>query len=55
MIEAFQARYPDIAVNYEDLQTVDIYDRVAAEADAGRTTADFAFSSSMDLQVNAGQ
>jgi iron(III) transport system substrate-binding protein len=51
MIEAFQARYPDIAVNYEDLQTVDIYDRVVAEADAGRTTADFAFSSSMDLQV----
>ena len=51
MIRAFQARYPGIAVSYEDLQTVDIYDRVIAETDAGETTADFAFSSSMDLQV----
>jgi len=51
MIAAFQAANPDIAVAYEDLQTVDIYDRVVAETDAGRPTADFAFSSSMDLQV----
>ena len=51
MIQAFQSRYPDIAVNYEDLQTVDIYDRVTGETDAGQPTADFAFSSSMDLQV----
>lgn len=51
MIAAFQAANPDIAVAYEDLQTVDIYDRVVAETDAGLPTADFAFSSSMDLQV----
>lgn len=51
MIAAFQAANPDIAVAYEDLQTVDIYDRVVAETDAGGSTADFAFSSSMDLQV----
>ena len=51
MIRAFQAANPDVAVAYEDLQTVDIYDRVVAETDAGRPTADFAFSSSMDLQV----
>lgn len=51
MIAAFQAANPDIAVAYEDLQTVDIYDRVVAETDAGQPTADFAFSSSMDLQV----
>lgn len=51
MIAAFQAANPDIAVAYEDLQTVDIYDRVVAETDAGKPTADFAFSSSMDLQV----
>ncbi len=51
MIEAFQAANPGIAVIYEDLQTVDIYDRVVAETDAGGPTADFAFSSSMDLQV----
>jgi iron(III) transport system substrate-binding protein len=51
MIAAFQAANPDIAVAYEDLQTVDIYDRVVRETDAGQPTADFAFSSSMDLQV----
>lgn len=51
MIAAFQDANPDIAVVYEDLQTVDIHDRVVAETDAGGTTADFAFSSSMDLQV----
>lgn len=51
MIAAFQEANRDIAVAYEDLQTVDIYDRVVAETDAGAATADFAFSSSMDLQV----
>ena len=51
MIEAFQAANPGIAVSYEDMQTVDIYDRVVRETDAGQPTADFAFSSSMDLQV----
>ncbi len=51
MIAAFQQANPDVAVAYEDLQTVDIYDRVVAETDAGGPTADFAFSSSMDLQV----
>ena len=51
MIAAFQAAHPEVAVAYEDLQTVDIYDRVVAETDAGGRTADFAFSSSMDLQV----
>jgi len=51
MIEAFQSRHPGIAVSYEDLQTADIYDRIVRETDAGQPTADFAFSSSMDLQM----
>lgn len=51
MIEAFQAANPGVSVSYEDMQTVDIYERVVRETDAGRPTADFAFSSSMDLQV----
>ena len=42
---------PDVAVAYEDLQTADIYDRIVRETDAGEPTADFAFSSSMDLQM----
>lgn len=51
MIEAFQSRNPDVAVRYEDMQTADIHDRVVRETDAGQRTADFAFSSSMDLQI----
>jgi iron(III) transport system substrate-binding protein len=51
MIEAFQVWYPDVEVHYEDMQTADIHDRVVRETDTGQRTADFAFSSSMDLQV----
>ena len=51
MIEAFQAANPDVAVVYEDMQTADIHGRVVRETDAGQPTADFAFSSSMDLQI----
>ncbi|EHK59034.1 iron ABC transporter substrate-binding protein [Mesorhizobium alhagi CCNWXJ12-2] len=51
MIKGFQRANPAIAVRYEDLQTVDIYDRIVAETDAQGETADIAFSSAMDLQV----
>lgn len=51
MIDGFQKANPDVAVRYEDLLTTDIYDRVVAETDAGKGTADIAFSSAMDLQV----
>ena len=51
MIAGFQAANPDIAVSYEDMLTGEIYDRIVRETDAGKKTADFAFSSAMDLQV----
>lgn len=51
MIEGFQKAYPDIAVHYEDMLTTEIYERIIRETDAGQKTADFAFSSAMDLQV----
>ena len=51
MIDGFQKGNPDVAVRYEDLLTTEIYDRVVAETDEGRGTADVAFSSAMDLQV----
>ncbi|WP_246690798.1 ABC transporter substrate-binding protein [Neorhizobium alkalisoli] len=51
MIAGFQAAYPDVAVKYEELLTGQIYDRIVRETDAGEKTADFAFSSAMDLQV----
>lgn len=51
MIAGFQAANPDVAVRYEDMLTGEIYDRIVKETDAGERTADFAFSSAMDLQV----
>ena len=50
LIAAFQARHPGIAVRYENLLTTELHDRVLAESRAG-ATADFTFSSAMDLQV----
>lgn len=51
LVEAFQARHPDVAVRYEDLLTGELHDRIVAESQNGGQTADFAFSSAMDLQV----
>lgn len=51
LIAAYQAQAPDVAVRYEDLLTGELHDRIVAESRAGKGTADFAFSSAMDLQV----
>ena len=51
LIAAFQRRNPDLAVRYENLLTGELHDRIVAETGAGGPTADFAFSSAMDLQV----
>ena len=51
MIRGFQHANPAVAVRYEELLTADIYDRIVAETDGRRETADIAFSSAMDLQV----
>lgn len=51
LIEAFQTENPSIAVNYHELQTVDIYERVLSESDGGDGTADLVISSAMDLQM----
>jgi iron(III) transport system substrate-binding protein len=51
MIAGFQKANPDIAIRYEEMLTGEIYDRIVHETDAGQKTADFAFSSAMDLQV----
>lgn len=51
MITGFQHANPDVAIRYEDMLTGEIYDRIVRETDAGKKTADFAFSSAMDLQV----
>jgi iron(III) transport system substrate-binding protein len=51
MIAGFQQANPDVTVRYEDMLTGEIYDRIVRETDLGKKTADFAFSSAMDLQV----
>lgn len=51
LIAGFQAENPDVTVRYEELLTGEMHDRIIAETDAGQPTADFAFSSAMDLQV----
>ncbi|MTH76400.1 extracellular solute-binding protein [Paracoccus aestuariivivens] len=51
LLQAFQTRHPDIAVRYENLLTGDLHDRIVTETRAGHGTADFAFSSAMDLQI----
>jgi iron(III) transport system substrate-binding protein len=51
LIAAFQTEHPTVTVVYEDLLAADIATRVTSETDAGQPTADFVFSSGMDLQV----
>jgi iron(III) transport system substrate-binding protein len=51
LIAVFQEQNPDIEIQYYDLQTLDIYERVIQESDGGQNTADLVISSAMDLQV----
>lgn len=51
LIDAFQEATPNLAVQFEEMQSLDIYERVIRETDAGIPTADFVLSSAMDLQV----
>lgn len=51
LIAAFQADHPTLQVVYHDMLAADIAARVVAETDAGGATADFVFSSGMDLQM----
>ncbi|MGQ0609880.1 MAG: extracellular solute-binding protein [Paracoccaceae bacterium] len=51
LIAAFQSASPDVAIRYEDMLAHEIAARVIAETDAGQASADFLFSSAMDLQL----
>jgi len=51
LIAAFQTGHPGVAVRYEDLLAGEISARVVAETEAGLPTADFVFSSAMDMQI----
>lgn len=51
LIAGFQAAHPQVTVIYEDLLADQIADRVRSETDAGGPSADFIFSSAMDVQM----
>jgi len=51
LIAAFQAQHPTLQITYEDMLAADIAARVVRETDTGLPSADFVFSSGMDLQI----
>lgn len=51
LIKDFQALYPKLKVEYNDMSTTELYNRFISESAANATSADVTWSSSMDLQV----
>src|SRR4051812_1324057 len=51
LIKDFQVLYPGISVEYNDMNTTEIYNRFISERAAGGGSADVLWSSSMDLQM----
>jgi iron(III) transport system substrate-binding protein len=51
LLKAFRAAYPNVNVEYNDLNTTEIYNRFIGEAAANAGTADVLWSSAMDLQI----
>jgi iron(III) transport system substrate-binding protein len=51
LIKDFQALYPGISVEYNDMNTTEIYNRFISEVAAGGGSADVLWSSAMDLQI----
>lgn len=55
MVDAFKKKYPGIKVDYNDLGTNGVYNKVLSEAAAQQVTADVVWSSAMDLQMKLAQ
>jgi iron(III) transport system substrate-binding protein len=51
MLKDFAALHPKIAVQYNDMNSTEVYNRFISEAAAGSGSADLLWSSAMDLQV----
>ena len=51
LIKDFSALYPDIKVEYNDMNSTELYNRFIAEVASGQGSADVMWSSAMDLQV----
>lgn len=50
LVLGFQKLQPNVIVEYHDLQSFDIYEKIVSESDSKGETVDFVFSSAMDLQ-----
>jgi iron(III) transport system substrate-binding protein len=51
LIKDFQALYPGVKVEYNDMNSTEMYNRFIAEEASGQGSADVMWSSAMDLQV----
>ena len=51
LLKDFKALYPFLQVEYNDLNSTELYNRFISEAAAGAGTADLLWSSAMDLQI----
>ncbi len=51
LIKDFNALYPGITIEYNDMNSTEVYNRYISEVAAGGTTADLLWSSAMDLQM----
>jgi iron(III) transport system substrate-binding protein len=50
-LDAFRKRYPFLKVDYHELESPRLYERVIAESRARSATGDLVWSSAMDLQI----
>jgi iron(III) transport system substrate-binding protein len=51
LIKDFNALYPGITIEYNDMNSTEVYNRYISEVAAGGNTADVMWSSAMDLQM----
>src|SRR5207244_8769887 len=51
LLQDFKSVYPFLQVEYNDLNTTEIYNRFLAETASGSGTADLLWTSAMDLQL----
>src|SRR5678815_2013693 len=51
LVKDFQALYPGISVEYNDMNSTEVYNRFISEKAAGAGSADVLWSSAMDLQI----
>lgn len=51
LLDAFRAQYPQITIEYSNLNSTELYNRVVSEQAAGQPGADFIWSGGMDTTI----